>query len=292
MTDAQTITRALGGQWHRHYGRACCPACNNANLKNPALSIKGGLGGNLLLWCFKGCTFTEILDALKSEGLTDGWTGDFKRPSAEDVRRHRAEQDAEAVKRANQARLCWEETQPIGGSLAETYLRGRDITCDLPESLRFHPACFHGPTAKRFPAMVARIDGAKHFAIHRTFLRPDGTKHEKLMLGSTRGGAVRLSDGAGPLVVAEGIETALSLSCGLLDRCGRVWATLSTAGMTALTLPPAPGELIVASDGDAPGRAAAIELAGRASRLGWQVSTTDPGDGRDFNDLLQCGAAA
>ena len=145
MTDAQTLTQALGGTWHGRYGRACCPVCGNSNIRNPALSIKDGAGGKLLLWCFKGCAYPDIVDAL-------GLRGDFTPPSREDIRRHREEQDAEAIKKATRAKDCWLDTQPIEGTLAEAYLRRRGITCDLPDSLRFHPYCFHGPTAKRFPA--------------------------------------------------------------------------------------------------------------------------------------------
>ena len=58
-----------------------------------------------------------------------------------------------------------------------------------------------------------------------------------MMLGATAGGAVRVAGGDGPLVVAEGIETALSLASGLLSRPATVWACLSTAGMAGLRLP-------------------------------------------------------
>ena len=69
--------------------------------------------------------------------------------------------------------------------------------------------------------MIARVDGLPRLAVHRTYLRPDGSgKAEvhpaKAMLGAALGGAVRVADGHGPLVVAEGIETALSLPSGLL----------------------------------------------------------------------------
>lgn len=144
----------------------------------------------------------------------------------------------------------------------------------LPESLRFHPACWH-PTAKRLPAMVARIEGAERFAAHRIYLRPDGSgkaqaEPAKAMLGNTAGGVVRLSAGAGPLVVAEGIETALSLASGLLRGPASIWAALSTSGMTGLRLPAQPGRLIVATDGDEAGRSAGFRLADRAAGLGWE----------------------
>ena len=47
-----------------------------------------------------------------------------------------------------------------------------------------------------------------------------------------------------------------------------------------------PGRLTIACDGDAAGRAAALALAERAHALRWTVATIDPGDGADFNDIL------
>jgi hypothetical protein len=159
------------------------------------------------------------------------------------------------------------------------------------DSLRFHPACWH-PSAKRLPAMIARIEGAERFAVHRTYLRPDGSgkagaEPAKAMLGAVAGGAVRLSQGAEALAVAEGIESALSLLCGPLCGAVAVWAALSTSGLAGLRLPATPGALIIAADGDAPGKAAAAKLAERACGLGWSVTLFPAPDGRDWNDVLQ-----
>jgi hypothetical protein len=106
------------------------------------------------------------------------------------------------------------------------------------------------------------------------------------MLGAVQGGAVRLSDGPGPLVVAEGLETALSLSSGLLRAPATVWAALSTSGIRGLHLPDTQGRLTIAPDGDAAGRAAAQGLATRAHGMGWRVSLLPAPDGRDWNDIL------
>jgi hypothetical protein len=107
------------------------------------------------------------------------------------------------------------------------------------------------------------------------------------MLGSTQGGAVRLTRGAGPLVVAEGIETALSLGCGgLTDADVSIWAALSTSGMRGLILPPKPSQMIIAPDGDKAGREASNALAERAHALGWDVSLLPAHDGHDWNDIL------
>jgi hypothetical protein len=163
----------------------------------------------------------------------------------------------------------------------------------LPPTLRFHPEAWHGPTAKRHPALVALVDGGDGFAVHRTYLRTDGSGKaalapDKMMLGAVAGGAVRLTDGPGRLVVAEGIETALSLACGLLSGPARIWAALSTSGMQSLRLPDIPGRLCIAPDGDKAGQGAALTLADRASREAWAVSILSPPTGGDFNDVL-CG---
>ena len=106
------------------------------------------------------------------------------------------------------------------------------------------------------------------------------------MLGTTAGGAVRLTEGAGRLVVAEGIETALSLASGLIRLPATVWAALSTSGLRGLHLPDLPGRLTIATDGDAAGREAAQVLAARAHTMGWQVSFLPAPEGRDWNDIL------
>lgn len=289
MTEAERITRALGGHWHGRYGMALCPA--HANTRTPALSLADGEDGRLLARCHAGCAFASILDALRGLGLVEG-RGHYTPPSAADLARLRAAEEAEAKKREAQALALWREALPIGGTPAETYLRGRAITAALPGTLRFHPQCWHGPSATRWPALVALVEGAARAAVHRTYLRPDGRgkaelEPAKMMLGTTAGGAVRLSDAEGPVLVTEGIETGLSLLSGLLRAPASVWAALSTSGMRALALPPIPGKLTVANDGDAPGRAAAHAFATRATALGWRVSMLPAPEGRDWNDVLE-----
>lgn len=291
MTEAQRITQALRGHWHGSYGLAFCPA--HQNTKTPALSLSDAPDGRLLLRCHAGCSFLSILDALRGLGIVEGH-GTVPRTDPAEMARREAEQRREAMKKAEQARRCWTEAQPIEGTLAETYLRSRGITCALPDTLRFHPAAWHGATARRYPALVGLVQGVAHFAVHRTYLRPDGTGKAaidppKAMLGNVTGGAVRLADGHEALAVGEGIETALSLLCGPLRGSVAVWATLSAGGMKALHLPSRPGNLIIAIDNDEQGRAAAHDLAVKAEALGWAVTLfpapTDQAGG-DWNDVL------
>ena len=294
MNDAASIIRALGGRWHGRYGLARCPAHDD---RRPSLSLADGDDGRLLARCHAGCGWPAILDALRGLGLVEG-RGDARSPDPTDLAERRREEAADAARRAAQAERCWREAQPIAGTPAERYLRGRGIACPLPNILRFHPACWHGPTARSHPAMVACVEGADGFAAHRTYLAPGGGKAPiepaRMMLGACAGGAVRLLGGHRRLVVAEGIETALSLASGHFNGPMSLWAALSAPGMAALRLPPlaAGAELVVASNGDRAGREAAHALAQRADALGWRVSLADPGDGLDFNDVLMGGVAA
>ncbi|WP_405403618.1 toprim domain-containing protein [Paracoccus sp. Ld10] len=286
MNNAQALTLSLGGKWHRTYGLALCPAHRD---RKPSLTLADAPDGRLLLNCKTGCGFMDVLDALRGKGLLHGMSRP-QPPDAGELARREAQERAEADRAEHRALATWGEALPIGGTIAETYLRHRGITCPLPGTLRFHPECWH-PTARRFPAMVALVEGLPRAAIHRTYLRADGTgkadaEPAKAMQGATRGGAVRLTEAQGPLVVAEGIETALSLSSGLLRAPATVWAALSAPGIAALRLPDRPHRLTVAADGDPVGQAAATALAERAAALGWTVSLLPAPLGRDWNDVL------
>jgi hypothetical protein len=99
------------------------------------------------------------------------------------------------------------------------------------------------------------------------------------MLGQVNGGAVRLVEpprgAVWPLVVAEASRPASVLASGLLSGSAAVWAALSAWGIRSLRLPPEPGRLTIASDGDKAGREAATELGRRARAEGWQVFLLD-----------------
>lgn len=281
MSEVQHLTQKLGGEWRGFRGSAPCPVCQpERRADQRALSLRHE-GGRLLAFCHKqGCSFRTILDAagLPAEALT------LDTQAQREAEAKRAAYDAEQMAKA--ARL-WASARPIRGSKGEAYLRGRGITCPLPEALRWAADAYHGPSARFLPAMVARVTTG---AVHRTFFERSGARlggNAKMMLGACAGGAVPLVQGAGPLVVAEGIETALSLACGILDGPATIWAALSAPGLRALHLPATPGALIIAADGDAPGKAAAVNLAERACALGWSVTLFPAPEGRDWNDVLQ-----
>lgn len=289
IADAYSITHALGGRWFGHYGTAPCPVCQpeSENTQN-ALTLADGAEGRLLVNCKKlGCAFIDLSVAL---GLV---TGTYAPPDAAAIAHREAARRALALKREWQARAVWDEALPIHGTPAETYLRGRGIGCALPNCLRFHPRCWHGATATCLPALVSKVEGPAGFAVHRTYLDRDGrgkaqVAPAKAMLGAVAGGAVRLTCGRNALAVAEGVETALSLACGILSDAVSCWAALSATGLAHLHLPNAPGRLIVATDTDRSrvGERAGNALAARAAALGWHV-TLFPAPTGDWNDVLQ-----
>ncbi|WP_175869561.1 DUF7146 domain-containing protein [Bartonella gabonensis] len=287
-TTAQKITCALRGVWHGDYGLARCPAHDD---QLPSLSLSNGNDGRLLLYCYAGCSFREIIQALRRIGLLGkqalfdkayDHTLSFSKQFCADLKR--------AKQKAERAQKIWQQSQPIKDTLAETYLRMRGICYDLFPYLRFHDNCPH-PLGMTLPALVALVKGAGSFAIHRTFLQANGCKTDqkpaKAMLGSVMGGAVHLSQGNPKhLVICEGIETGLSLLSGLLSEPVNLWASLSTSGMMRVNLPSTKGRLTIAMDGDDAGRKAGFTLAKRAYSQGFEVFIMQAPKGMDFNNVL------
>ncbi len=280
------LAGVLGGRWHRHYGVAPCPVCQSERRKDQNALTINLKDDRLLLHCKKSdCDFRDILIAA---GIAPGHV-DIDRMALENAERERIERAARLKARA---RNLWGHSVSLARSHGESYLRGRGINCTLPEALRWLPDTYHGPSGRYCGAIVADVQPTG--GIHRTFFTKSGErlgKSAKMMLGPCAGGAVRLSEFVGPLVVCEGIETGLSLLSGLLSGPHTVWAALSTSGIKGLVLPPDPGALMIATDGDEPGREAGNSLARSAFALGWSVTLLPAPDGQDWNDVLQSGVA-
>mgnify|MGYP001828834369 CR=1 FL=1 len=285
--DPAQLTRDLNGKWFRSYGVAPCPVCQPERRKDQdalGITVKGGV---LLMNCKKsGCDFRDVLTA---SGITTGRV-EVDQLAMQASERAREEQSEKLKVRA---KAIWEHSQPIQGTKGEAYLRGRGITCALPDTLRWLPDAYHSPSGQYCAAMVARVQPTG--GIHRTFFTKKGERlstSSKMMLGPCAGGAVRLSGSVGPVVVCEGIETGLSLTSGLLDGSHAVWSALSTSGVRGLTLPSRAGQLTIAPDGDTAGREAGNALAKRAYATGWDVQIMPAPEGQDWNDVLQSGVAA
>ena len=107
-----------------------------------------------------------------------------------------------------------------------------------------------------------------------------------MSLGQTHSGAVRLAAATETLVLCEGIEDGLTL---LQATALPVWATLGTAGLAAVLLPDTVRTVIIATDNDAPGKAAAAKAAARFLNEKRQVKIAfPPASYKDFNQMLVC----
>lgn len=296
MTEAETICRALNGDWRHNHGLAPCPICQPEGRRDQrALSLSDS-AGRLLLHCHKsGCA---VLPELRGRGLTEGRGQPSAAPDPAATARKRAEDQRREAQRLKSAHDLFAAGVSCEGTPAETYLKARGIHGlrfgKLRATLRFHPAALHTPSGQHLPALLAQIRGPQGAAlgIHRTYLRPDGSGKaevapQKMMLGPSSGGAVRFGPDGRVIALAEGIETALSVS-----RASRLttWATLSTSGLKGLILPPLPVAevVIIAADNDAAGLAAAEATAARLEVEGRAVSVIyPPRPGADFNDVLR-----
>ena len=297
MSTAQDIVKALGGKWYGAYGLTYCPAHDNQ--RTPALSVReassgDGAGDGVIVHCHAGCDWRDVKAALRARGLLPEldrterrWRPTTSLPVTTASDRGR---DQDVERRSELAQEIWRKANPAKGSAVEAYLKSRGITLDPPPALRV-AILKHGPTGLWFPTMVAAVRdvSGQVVAVHRTFLLPDGrnkaqVSQPRMMLGPCAGGAVRLAEASHGVVLAEGIETGLSVQ----QATGKaVWATLSTSGLKGVVLPPDMKAATIAADGDEPGLAAAEEAAARLTRQELSVKIARPSDGfADFNEML------
>ena len=289
--NAREITRALNGTWHGQYGTACCPAHGD---RSPSLSIGDGENGQLLLHCFTGCSYDAVREALRGLGLLEErWSPlTVKRPVLPVQQTTAPKSGSEDALRSERALVIWSASGSTTGTLVETYFASRGLALPSGDMLRFHPGLKH-PSGSRWPAMVALItrgtDGLP-LGIHRTFLARDGAgkapvSPDKMMLGPSRGGAVRLSEAGPQLMVGEGLETCLSAMQAMGG--APTWAALSTSGLRSLDLPLDVQEVIILADADDAGEKAAKAAALRWRGEGRRARIARPPTGQDFNDLLR-----
>lgn len=178
-----------------------CPAHDD---KNPSLSIKETSDGVLLLKCFAGCRFEQIIEAAGLKGDS------INRPRPTLNAYTRADAAADLSKRVSMAKNIWQASIPLGGSLAQSYLNSRGIEC-WSDDIRFHPSLYYSKIEAEAPAMVSAIRRDRQFVgVHRTFLSPTGEKLNKMMLD---------------LFCLAAIITKFALYLGVLTATGTVLAT-------------------------------------------------------------------
>lgn len=194
------------------------------------------------------------------------------------------------------ARRLFGMSQPIAGTVVETYLRGRGIT-DLNgiASLRFHPRCYYRPDADApteiWPAMIAAVTDLKGqiTGAHRTWLDPSGRDKAPVdtprrAMGHLLGHAVRFGPACDVMAAGEGIETMLSLRCVMPTTA--MGAALSAAHLGAILFPATLRRLYVVRDNDPAGDSAVAGLFDRAQSAGIEAMVLSPRCG-DFNEDLR-----
>ena len=273
--------------------RGACPACGYSD--GLVLSERDR---KALWWC-ASCQDGKAVGAAIRRAMGDAdWTAPASIVAPE--------RTSPAVRIAR-AMVTWGEGVPIEGTLAERYLgrRGvlhwwnqfpREAYPGWAPALRFHPACIHpGGRGVRLPALLALVTALPSgdaVGIHRTYLSADGSRKAdaipaKASLGPVKGGVVMLQPPVGdaPLIVAEGIETALA--AGHLMHAP-AWAAISAGNLSALAPPQDVDNLVIAADPDRPGQRAAWSVARRWRTEGKavRVATPDYAD-QDFADVLR-----
>src|SRR4051812_48737115 len=111
MSDARTITEALGGKWRATGGMAKCPIHDD---RTPSLSIKVGVVQPVVVNCFAGCKGEDILAELHRRGLLDGPSGgETSRRREVHAPEHKPDPDAVA---------SWRAGEPAAGTVVEKHL--------------------------------------------------------------------------------------------------------------------------------------------------------------------------
>jgi putative DNA primase/helicase len=264
----------------RRSWRGRCPACDYPG----TFSVRAGRSGRPLLYCASCQDQAGLADAVARA------TGQEAAPD----RRKDAPKAATVQRKQEAALRLWRGSEPAAGTLAAIYLAARGLPGLAASTvLRFRGDTWH-PEGGRYPAMVALVSAANGaaVAVHRTYLRPDGSgkadvEPARAALGPVWGGAVRLfkHDPDKPLVIGEGIETAAS--AGILLGLP-AWAAISAGNMAkGVILPPEVRRLVIAADPDDAGRRAARDAWIRWRAEGREVRVATPDGSGDFNDLLR-----
>jgi len=181
-------------------------------------------------------------------------------------------------------------SEGIGGTRVQAYLRRRGITVMPPDCIRFRRFA-----ARQYGALVAlaTADDGTVLATQQIYLTEDGRKApvdvvkrtNKAVEGWSERAAMRLP-GTPPIVLCEGVETALSIWQATRQE---TWACFGIANISRAPAPEG-APVIVARDGDEPGSKADQQLRRAVATLrarGFQVSVASPPFGMDFNDVLQ-----
>ncbi|HBW24613.1 MAG TPA: hypothetical protein DER04_06380 [Holosporales bacterium] len=196
------------------------------------------------------------------------------------------------------AQALWNKGQSIEGTLAERYLREhRKIEGDLPKDLRYLPSFYDRASQTKHPCLMAtaRNPDGQVTAVQLTFLDSETGKKASLdvakkSFGVLKGSAVILQENpSGPLFIAEGVETALSLKSAGVE--GTIQANLGLSNIKQLSPQKPETPVVICADHDEPESPAAKGLEKSVQTLqdkGFHVTVIKPEKlNQDFNDVLK-----
>lgn len=218
-----------------------------------------------------------------------------------------AREKLEDERRSARMQALWRLSKPAVGSPVETYLTSRGIRPEIVAKLTDVRWCPPNPVdGHNLDIMLSavRAPDGRIVNLHRTYLTPDGKKAPvetpkrlmKMPLTDTiMGACIRMGEPAGGgIAVAEGIETALSVTTATGIAC---WSAISAQGLEHLILPESVKVVLIFADKDASntGQTAARKLAVRLNETAKAVGLVlEPADaipaeakGIDWNDVLR-----
>lgn len=243
--------------------RGECPICHASEGKKAGGAFSVDPEGGLFkcFACGLGGDVVRLEQELRGGGPREAAERLVGRPSApaptpqKEVEPRRVEGGDGPSGAARLALSIWAEasTAAIGTTPAGAYLRGRMIAAELVDAiggrLRFHPAAPWGWDDDRggwikAPAMVGQVrgPGGPTGGVHVTYLAPGGAGKARLEPAKRMWGPQRDAQGRpgglwltapsdrGPLIVAEGVESALSAAQLQGRRC-RIVAALSLGAL-------------------------------------------------------------
>lgn len=230
----------------------------------------------------------------------------------------------EQSRKEGEAMALWLGGAPIAGTAAEIYLRdARGIDLSLlpkgprggdrtPDVLRFIARHKHSESGRVLPCLIAgcvdyRLDVPKIRAVHRTWLKPDGSGKADaepqrkvwpgfagLVIPIWRGETnmtVRQANEAGlceTLVLTEGVEDGLTAA--IAEPKHRVWAMIALGNMANVPVPACIDGIIVHRQNDWDKRQAVQQFErGKAAleATGRPVVEVAALGGKDLNDTLR-----
>ncbi len=329
-----------------------CPQCGGTdrfgvNLRKGVFQCRiCGIAGDgiKLVQIDRGLDFKAALTWLCGE--IDGISDAERRQREARARDLKREADAKAAefrrKSIAAARAIWKQGLPPEATPVAAYLARRAIDFaplgGIPKVIRFHPALGYtvdeGHNQRRLihrgPAMLCAVQGpdGRFSAVHRTWLdlsQPKGkavitdpkdgkVKESKKVLGSKKGGAIRLTHTrlSDVLIMGEGVETTSSAWVAEPDSTAMYWAGVDLGNMAgrqervpgtrnsglpdlddaeAFLPPMGVTRLVYVQDGDSEPKSTRAKLeAGlrraMVARPGLRGQIAPAPDGKDLNDVL------